>query len=451
MIKHSKVIHWFRQDLRLGDNPGLLEAAKRGTVIPVYIWDESPAGAFARGAASRWWLLQSLKTLNVALGGKLCVYAGNAETILEELCTRLGCERVTWNRCYEPWRRAQDLQVEKGLQRRGVSVFQGTGALLREPWDVLKDDGTTYKVFTAFYKKGYASGFWPEAPLGMPESLVTERDPESTLSVDDLGLVSAHPWSQKLGVYWTVGEAAAQQRLGEFLETGLPFYEDGRNFPAQPWVSRLSPYLHFGEISPRQVMARLSGAEANKRFPQAAETFYKELVWREFSAYLLHHFPGLPTENFQPKFDRFDWVNSPERLKKWQRGETGVPIVDAGMRELWETGYMHNRVRMIAASFLVKHLRIDWREGQAWFWDCLVDADLANNSASWQWVAGSGADAAPYFRIFNPITQAEKFDPKSVYLKKYGSTKTSFSPPNPIVDLKKAREESLRAYAELKE
>lgn len=463
-------IHWFRQDLRLADNPALAKAATEGSVLPIYILDDKNAGEQAMGGASRWWLNYSLSSLNQSLGGKLNVYRGNAEVILREITARHPVKAVVWNRCYEPWRMARDTRIKEMLKQDGIAVDSFNGSLLWEPWEIRKNDGTPYRVFSPFYRKRCLAAPAPRTPLPAPNRIDAIADSQS-LTLDELGLLPRIRWDKQLAPHWQIGEKSAQDRLYTFLSKGLSEYKQGRNFPAKPYVSRLSPYLHFGEISPHQVWhaARTRGDDTN------IDHFCSELGWREFSYHLLYQFPNLPNKNLQSKFDQFPWREDAEVLARWQRGQTGYPIVDAGMRELWQTGYMHNRVRMIVGSFLVKNLLLDWRHGELWFWDCLVDADLANNSASWQWIAGCGADAAPYFRIFNPIGQGQKFDPDGSYTKRFVPElahlpdKYLFSPweapvavlakagvvigktyPSPIVDITQSRALALEAFAGLK-
>ena len=466
------VIHWFRQDLRLADNPALCEASRIGEVLPIYILDHGSAGEHKMGGASLWWLYHALKSLDKSLGGKLSIYEGNPQEILETLNDRYSIKAVTWNRCYEPWRIQRDKEVKSFLKNKGVEVISCNGSLLWEPWEVLKSDQTPYKVFTPYYRKGCLNSGVPRKPLSKPKSLKLFEDTENKTLLDDLKLLPKIPWDKKMIPYWKIGEDGAQKCLNKFLKVGIQNYKEGRNFPAKEYVSRLSPYLHFGEISPNQIWNKTKALRDDNN----VDHFCSELGWREFSYSLLYYNPDLPRKNLQEKFDKFPWVEDEGKLKAWQRGLTGYPIVDAGMRELWETGYMHNRVRMIVGSFLVKNLRLHWVHGEKWFWDCLVDADLANNSASWQWIAGCGADAAPYFRIFNPVTQGQKFDPEGVYTRLYIPElkklpdKYLFSPweapapvleyagvelgknyPKPIVDLKVSREAALDAFKSLKE
>lgn len=401
----TPVIMWFRQDLRLSDNPALAAAAKAGTIIPVYILDDVNAGAWAMGGASRWWLHHSLAALDEALGGTLAFYHGDARTILPALIAETGATGVYWNRCYEPWRIARDKAIKEDIE--GAHSFKG--CVLHEPWEVLKSDGTPYRVFTPFYKANLARAAFG-APLPAPDAVYAPR-PRSSLSLAGLALLPAAPrWDKKMEPYWIPGEDGAQQRLHDFAEESLSSYKTGRDRPDRPHVSRLSPHLHFGEISPRQVWHHIG---------DRSEAFTRQLFWREFSISLLYYNPTLPTQPLAQKFTSFPWLRDDAALTAWQRGRTGFPLVDAGMRELWETGTMHNRVRMVVASFLIKDLLIHWTAGETWFWDTLCDADLANNSASWQWVAGCGADAAPYFRVFNPSGQGEKFDPEGDYVRRW--------------------------------
>ena len=474
-MKKGTAIHWFRQDLRLSDNPALDSAAQYETLIPIYILDEVNSGEFKMGAASKWWLHQSLTKLNESLDGKLLVYQGNPHEILNKLIEEQEVSYVTWNRCYEPWRVDRDKEIKRNFEDKNVDVESFSASLLWEPWTISKDDGTPYRVFTPFYKKGCLNSEEPRLPAGKVDLSNLYSEDLSSGSITDLNLLPTIKWYKSFEEEWNPGEIGAEQNLNSFLDSGLLNYKEGRNFPSQEFVSRLSPHLHFGEISPNEVWYRAKTKEGISGIEKSLAHFHSELGWREFSYYLLYHFPDLPNNNFQEKFDIFPWQENEEFLALWQKGNTGYPIVDAGMRELWQTGYMHNRLRMIVGSFLVKNLLIDWRFGERWFWDCLVDADLASNSASWQWVAGSGADAAPYFRIFNPITQGLKFDPEGEYTKKYVPelrdlpNKYLFSPweapeniladagielgknyPKPMVDLKLSRETALEAFATTK-
>ena len=467
-------IHWFRQDLRITDNPSLETAAEFDAVLPIYILDDENSQEFKMGSASRWWLHNSLQSLNESLDGKLSIYSQNPEIVIQELLKKYEVKAVFWNRCYEPWRIDRDIDIKAYLDDKNIENKSFNSHLLWEPWEISKDDGTPYRVFTPYYKKGCLNAEEPRLPSKnlKIDTIFYDQDCEQ---IDTLDLLPRINWYSQIQEAWKPGEAGAQKRLDQFLKEGLLDYKEGRNFPFKENVSRLSPHLHFGEISPNEVWYQAKTKESVSGIQKSLEHFLSELGWREFSYYLLYHFPSLPKQNFQAKFNKFPWIKNESFLESWQKGETGYPIVDAGMRELWQTGYMHNRLRMVVGSFLVKNLLIDWREGEDWFWDCLVDADLASNSAGWQWVAGSGADAAPYFRIFNPVTQGLKFDPEGEYTKKYVPelkllpNKFLFSPweapkeilekagielgkdyPEPIVDLKYSRELALEAFGKTK-
>jgi deoxyribodipyrimidine photo-lyase len=470
----SPAVLWFRQDLRLADNPAL-DAAVRGgrSILPVYILDDENAGAWKMGAASRWWLHQSLASLNQALDGRLVFLRGDARTLLPELVRDSGAEAVYWNRCYEPWRIDRDKEVKDALRGNSVSVRSFNGSVLFEPPNTNKPDGTPYRVFTPFYRRGcLENGIPPREPLKAPQS-ISLLSTSSGITLDELGLLPRTQWYDGIADEWSPGEDGAAKRLRTFLSVGLSHYDKGRDRPDQRFVSRLSPHLHFGEVSPNQVWFAVQDKCRDPATPDA-DRFLSELGWREFSNNLLYNEPALPTKNLQRKFDNFPWRDDEAALQKWQRGRTGYPIVDAGMRELWETGYIHNRVRMIVGSFLVKNLLLHWLHGARWFWDTLVDADLANNSASWQWIAGCGADAAPYFRIFNPVTQGKKFDPGGHYVRRFvpelaampdkflhnpweapeevladAGISPGVSYPEPIVDLKASRERALAAFKSL--
>ncbi len=469
-MTHKMTIHWFRQDLRLADNPALFEAAKQGNVLPIYILDDKNAADAKMGAASQCWLHDSLAALNEQLQGGLQFFKGDAVEILTTLCKRYNISAVYWNRCYEPWRIKRDALIKLQLSELGVIVKSVNGSLLSEPWAVKKKDGTPYKIFTPYFKQAMPSLI--EYPVLPTTNIKPHSTPlEKAISLQALNLKPATSWYKSLEKIWQPGELGAQKSLEKFLCEGIFDYKTGRDFPSEENVSRLSPHLHFGEISPQQILDKTRTLAANDNL----EHFKRELMWREFSYYLLFHWPQLPKENLKKNFDHFPWQHHHPHLECWQQGLTGYPIVDAGMRELWQTGFMHNRVRMITASFLVKNLLIHWQQGAAWFWDCLVDADLASNSASWQWVAGCGTDASPYFRIFNPITQGEKFDTKGEYTRKFIPelkdlpNKYLFKPweapsdilakagvilgktyPMPIVDLKLSRQKALDAFQFMK-
>ncbi|MFK7973559.1 MAG: deoxyribodipyrimidine photo-lyase [Rickettsiaceae bacterium] len=468
----SIVIHWFRQDLRLFDNPSLFEAAKSGAILPIYILDNYNSTEYSIGSASRWWLYHSLKKLNNALNGKLITCQGNPEKILLELAQHHNVQIVHWNRCYEPWQIKRDQNLKTTLIDHNIQVKTYNGSLLWEPWEILKSDGSPYKVFTPYYRNGCLRNILQKKTLPKPTLLFAQYN--QTSNIEDLKLLPESSWYKKLDQYWNIGEKAATQRIDSFIQKGLVGYKEGRNFPARHNVSKLSPHLHFGEISPNYLWYKITSQES-MRYNSDIDYFCRELGWREFSYYLLYHFPTLPKQNFNTKFNSFPWEQNLNYLTLWQQGKTGITIVDAGMRELLQTGYIHNRVRMIAASFLVKNLRLHWSHGASWFWQCLVDADLANNSFNWQWVAGCGTDTMPYFRIFNPVTQGQKFDPTGEYTRKYVpelqniTDKYLFNPweapkhilqnagielsityPMPIIDLKKSRQSALDAFALMK-
>jgi deoxyribodipyrimidine photo-lyase len=469
------IIHWFRQDLRLSDNPAFHEAANNGRVLPIYILDNINAGNYQMGAASKWWLKQSLGKLNESLNGNLSFYQGDAGHILMDIIHRLNVKAVYWNRCYEPWRIARDAKIKSTLKEKGINVKTYNASLLWEPWEIKKDDGTPYKVFTPFYRKCQSRADYISSPLQTPKGAQYYHDKDGSVKLENINDFAHKKWHEMLDKNWHIGECAAKNQMLKFIDTGLKSYKIGRDFPAKYSVSRLSPHIHFGEISLKQLwhgfMPDMLGDEESDDFAH----FQRELGWREFSYHLLYYNPDLPSKNLQTKFDAFPWVDNDILLSAWKRGETGIPLVDAGMRELWQTGYMHNRVRMIVASFLVKNLSIDWRHGAKWFWDTLLDADLANNSASWQWVAGCGADAAPFFRIFNPVAQAQKFDPGGDYIRQFipeiaalptkylscpwdapntvlkqANIRLGITYPRPIVDLKTSRQQALIAYQSIR-
>ncbi|MDX1491570.1 MAG: deoxyribodipyrimidine photo-lyase [Pseudohongiellaceae bacterium] len=471
-------IIWFRQDLRLHDNPALVAALQTGCILPVYILDDENAEQWAMGGASRVFLHESLHRLNESLEQKLLVLKGDASKLLPKLIRETQAARIYWNRCYEPWRIARDKKIKSELKEAGIEVETFNGSLLWEPWSVCKQDGSPYQVFTPYYRKGCLQAEPPRLPLAKPDLILASTSSHKQFqgadAIDALELLPSINWHSEIRSTWKMGEAAASERLDEFLQQGLEDYKEGRNFPARQNVSRLSPHLHFGEISPNTVWHRAKTMLSEASVESDLDCFLSEIAWREFSYYLLYHKPQLPHEPIQAKFQYFPWEQSPALLKAWQQGKTGYPLVDAGMRELWRTGYMHNRVRMVVGSFLVKNLLIHWREGEQWFWDCLIDADLASNSASWQWIAGCGADAAPYFRVFNPVTQSKKFDADGEYIKRFVPelkqlpAKYLHAPseapahilqeagivlgkdyPMPIVDLKPSRERALAAFKSL--
>ena len=477
MQNNYLTVAWFRQDLRLSDNPALHHAIQNGEILPIYILDDVNAQEHRMGGASRAWLYRSLLSLNAELDGKIKFFLGDASEIIPKLVDEAGAQQVVWNRCYEPWRVKRDTKIKTLLEERQIKVNSFNGSLIREPWHVLKLDDSPYKVFTPYYKAGYIKREVLAETISKPKKIeIANFTPKESVSLEQLDLSSTVGWDSSLFDFWQAGEKAASDKLNSFCTNVVSGYREGRDFPALLQTSFLSPHLHFGEISPRQIWQRVTSQQFESTSDDL-QHFKREIVWREFSYYLLYHFPDLPSEPLNEKFRHFKWLTGQsENLKHWQKGQTGFPIVDAGMRELWQTGTMHNRVRMIVASFLVKNLLIHWKAGAAWFWHCLFDADLASNSASWQWVSGSGADAAPYFRIFNPVLQSEKFDPQTEYICRFCPelkalpTKYRHKPwetpesileettfqlgkdyPLPIVDLKTSRYRALAAHSKMKE
>lgn len=414
------VVVWFRRDLRLEDNPALNAAVETGRpILPLYILDEAASGR-RPGAAALWWLDKSLRALDASLrerGGRLILRRGDSEAELRRLIGETGASQVFMNRLFEPDASARDADIAYALGGEGVVCHRFNGSLLSRPGAVLTGTGRPYKVFTPFLKAlmqaAPAHGRTPA-----PRLISTPAEPASD-SIDAWRLhPSAPDWST--GFDWSPGEAGAASALGDFLDRSLDGYATDRDVPERHATSRLSPHLHWGEIGPWRVVQEARAAAARRSAAAASvEKFIAEIGWREFSAHLLHHFPYMADRALRPEFDAIPWRADPAGLEAWRRGRTGYPLVDAGMRQLWATGWMHNRIRMVAASFLVKHLLIDWREGEAWFRDTLVDADHASNVQNWQWVAGCGADAAPWFRIFNPVLQGRKFDPEGRYVRRW--------------------------------
>ncbi len=478
----APIILWFRRDLRLSDNPALLAAAATGNpVVPVFILDEESDGTRPLGGASRWWLHHALSSLADGLselGSPLVLRRGAADTVLHELIEETGAKGVYWNRLYDAASIKRDKRIKKDLQDSDLVAESFNGSLLHEPWTIETNAGDPYRVFTPFWKAILALGD-PNSGKGTPDQLTPPDDPVDSNSLDGWSLLPTNPdWAGGLRDMWKPGEDAARDSLRTFHKSALMDYADDRDIPGTPGTSMLSPYLHFGEISPRQVWHATrfwADDEGSNAASGAAQAYLREIGWREFNHHLLFHFPDLPTDNVNERFDDFPWEDDADALAAWQKGRTGYPIVDAGMRELWETGWMHNRVRMVVASFLVKHLRIHWRQGEEWFWDTLVDADPANNAGNWQWVAGCGFDAAPYFRIFNPILQGEKFDTDGRYVRRWvpevadlpdkylhkpweapadvledAGVRLGETYPSPIVDHKTARQAALDAYDTVK-
>ena len=410
---------WFRNDLRLHDHAALHAAIEAGPVLPVFVLDLEAAGRWARGGASRWWLHHSLDALGHEIagrGGRLVLVRGRAETELARLADAVGAGTVFAGPAVEPWARAQEQRVADTLARDGRALVLHRTVSLFDPEAIRTKAGSPYGVYTPFSRACFAAGV--PAPLPPPSRLTTpSRAPKGEM-LSKWGLLPTKPdWAGGLRATWTPGEFGARARLEAFTGSVLDNYDVSRNLTAQDGTSMLSPHLHFGEISPAQIWHAASAAADTRQ--RGLTTYLKELLWREFSIHLLWHHPELPEQPLREEFAAMPWRHDPAGLAAWQRGRTGVPMVDAAMRQLWQIGWMHNRARMIVASFLVKHLLIPWQDGEAWFWDTLVDADLANNSANWQWVAGCGADAAPYFRVFNPVLQGVKFDPEGEYVRRF--------------------------------
>lgn len=457
---------WFRRDLRLADNPALVEALKaHDRVVPMYIHAPEEEGEWAPGAASRWWLHHSLAALDASLKthrGALQIGRGASLDGLRAAIEATGATAVYFNRLYEPRAIRRDKAVRKALEADGVEVASFNASLWCEPWEIATKQDEPYRVFTPFWRN-LRTRIDDVAAVDAPASMHLGKLPRS-VGLDDLGLLPTRDWARGFDA-WTPGEQGAQDMLNLFADDAVGHYVESRDLPARHGTSRLSPHLHWGEISPLQIAAGLRAHAARHKKAPDIEPYLRQLGWREFAHHLLFHFPKTPRENFNPAFDGFRWApRDNHALRRWKRGMTGIPIVDAGMRELWATGWMHNRVRMLVASLLTKNMRQHWLLGSKWFWDTLVDADVANNALGWQWVAGSGADAAPYFRIFNPVTQSERFDKDGAYIRRWvpelrdapGSLvhapwedeaflKAS-GYPRPLVDLKATRDDALTAY-----
>jgi deoxyribodipyrimidine photo-lyase len=468
----APAIVWFRNDLRLDDNPALTAAARSDApLVALYVLDDDNAGAWRMGGASRWWLHHSLSSLAadlLRLGLPLVLRRGRAEFALEAVVGETGARAIYWNRLYEPWAMRRDSEIKASLRGRGLTIESFNGSLLFEPAHMHNRLGETFKVFSPFWRACLGAG-GPESPLPPPAKLDAAPAPASD-SLDDWGLLPTKPdWAQGLRDAWRPGEASARARLLDFADNRVRDYKIARDDIAGQATSRLSPHLHFGEISPHRVWAEIMQAAGEGGLP-----YLRELGWREFFYHLLVSRPETPDRAFDARFDDFPWRDDPSAFDAWRKGRTGYPLIDAAMRELWLTGFMHNRARMVAASFLVKHLLLPWQEGARWFWDTLVDADLANNSGNWQWVAGCGADAAPYFRVFNPVLQGEKFDPDGAYVRRFvpelarlesrwihrpweapanvlaaASVALGETYPFPIVDHAKARARALAAFEEM--
>jgi len=476
------VIVWFTHDLRLSDHAPLTKAVESGKpIVPVYILDDLTSGSFAMGGASRWWLHQSLTNLLEALeqqGVKLILRRGEALRMLQELVRDTDADALYFSRNHAPWSGKLERQITNWCEGVGVQCKRFTGYLLHEPETIRTGQDGPYKVYTPFSKVCFAAET-ARSPRLAPVNIQAWKGDVGGERLADWKLYEAQPdWAKGFAARWSPGETGAQKKLDRFLLEVVADYKDDRDRPDLYATSRLSPHLHFGEITPLQCWhaTRHAMNDGRRSMDRGAEHFLKELLWREFSYHLLHHWPDLPAKPFNAKFSAFPWSGDDEALHRWQRGMTGYPVVDAGMRELWATGWMHNRVRMIVASFLVKHLLVPWQDGEAWFWDTLVDADIGANAASWQWVAGCGADAAPYFRIFNPILQGLKFDPRGDYVRRWvpelkrmpehvihkpweaselvlkeAGVELGKTYPRPMVDHGKARDKALAAYEVIKQ
>jgi len=476
MQQDTTAIVWFRRDLRLADNSALAQAlAHARQVVPVYIHSPEEDGDWAPGAASRWWLHHSLAALRESLtrrDSRLVIRHGPTISTLREIIRETWATQVCFNRLHEPARLASDRAIEQALRRDGINVVVTGDHLLAEPNSIKTLSDSPYRGYTPFAHR-LRTQLQVPIPLPAPRAQPSTPSRLKSLALEELDLLPRIRWDRGLAKNWTPGENGARARL-RALATILSGYADQRDVPASNATSHLSPHLHFGEVSPRQVWQTIQQARASRRagILRGADALERELLWREFAHHVLHHYPHTPVTPLDARFMKFPWRRSPRLLAAWQRGETGIPIVDAGMRELWSTGFMHNRVRMIVASFLTKHLRADWRHGARWFWDTLVDADLANNTLNWQWVAGCGADAAPYFRIFNPVLQSRKFDPQGEYLRRWlpelsrlpnrfihspqlapagalaeAGVRPGHNYPEPIVDLASARREALVSFS----
>ena len=477
---NSPVILLFQLDLRLNDHAALAAAVESDRpVLPVYVLDDETPGAWGPGGASRWWLHHSLASLASDIeqrGGRLVLRRGRLDTVVPALIDEVDAGAVYWSRGYAPHQVGMEQRLHEICTERGVEARRFRGTLLFEPDAIRTGGGEPFRVFTPFWKACLREPE-PAQPLPVPDAIPFHDGTVESDSLDDWNLLPTSPdWSGGMVEAWTPGEEGATARLEAFLSGAVRGYGTARDLPATVGTSRLSPHLHHGELSPRQVWHAVRAHVAMAGGDADAEHFLRELGWREFSYHLLFHWPTFPDEPHRQDFARFPWRDDPAALRAWQQGSTGYPIVDAGMRELWHTGWMHNRVRMIVASFLVKHLLVPWQDGEAWFWDTLVDADLASNSASWQWVAGCGADAAPYFRIFNPILQGQKFDGDGDYVRRWvpelaempkkhihapwdapeavltdAGVRLGVDYPEPIVDHKTARQRALDAFQTLKE
>lgn len=469
-MTQASCILWVRKDLRLSDNPALVEALKNyEAVIPVFIWAPEEESPWSPGEASKSWLHHSLKSFEKSLedkGSKLIIRKGSSLATLEKLVKETSAQGVYWTRRYEPQIIKRDKEIKEKLTEQNLDAKSFNGSLLYEPWQIKNKTGKPYQVYTPFWNELVSRGDVTK-PLRSPAEIKAPKLWPSSETLTSLKLLPKIKWDKHFYEMWEPGEGGAVKELNRFKEH-VAKYADSRDIPGINGTSKLSPHLHFGEISPRRIWHSIG-------MTQKTQPYLKQIVWREFAHHLLYHFPKTPQENLRAQFDKFPWKKNKSYVTAWQKGKTGYPIVDAGMRELWTTGWMHNRVRMIVGSFLVKHLLQHWHEGAEWFWDTLVDADLANNTMGWQWIAGCGADAAPYFRVFNPMTQGEKFDKDGNYVKKWipeisklgkkwihapwtapeeelsaAGIKLGKDYPNPIVDHSEGRKQALYAYEQIK-
>ena len=472
-MSQGPAVIWFRQDLRLADHQALAAAMAGGRpVVPLYVLDDEAADSWRMGGASRWWLHGSLAALDAALrerGSGLVLRRGAARAVVPAVAREADAVEIHAGRMHEPWARRQESEVAAALG--GRLVLHQTTTLF--DLDAIRTKtGGIYGIYAPFLKACRARPAPPE-PLPAPPRVASPHLPRSERLADWHLLPTKPDWAGGFRETWRPGEAAAHERLRLFLERSVFHYDVGRNLPGEPGSSMISPHLHWGELSPSRVWHGVLHAahETGLETGQAVQTYLGELVWREFSAYLLWHRPALPDTPLREAFARLPFRHAPGELRSWQCGQTGIPIVDAGMRQLWHIGWMHNRVRMIAASFLVKQLLIAWQSGEAWFWDTLVDADLASNAASWQWIAGTGIDSQPFFRVFNPVAQGERWDPEGAYVRRWvpelgrlparwvhqpwaapdavlseAGVRIGHSYPAPIVDLATARNRALAAY-----
>ncbi len=476
----KRALLWFRRDLRLTDNPALKAALREcDEVIPLYIHAPQEEEPWNPGGASRWWLHHSLSELTSQLrarGSDLLILRGPSLDTLESLTAEHRISHLYWNRLYEPAMIERDKGIKRRLLEQGVECHSANAALLFEPWQIANRSGAPFRVFTPFWRNCRQRLHELGAPQAAPSKLKPPSARYRGLRPDDLKLLPDLPWDVGLSENWQPGEKGALKRLQAFKRRTLEDYDETRDLPASQGTSRLSPHLHFGEIGPRQIFHALYAQATTPA--GGTESFLRELGWREFAHHLLYHFPQTDQSPLNSKFKHFPWgwaKQLPEELAAWQQGRTGIPIVDAGMRELWHTGWMHNRVRMIVASLLTKNLGLHWLEGARWFWDTLVDADLANNTLGWQWTAGCGADAAPFFRIFNPVRQGQRFDPEGSYVRRWvpelarlpnarlhapweadrkalaaAGIDPGVTYPQPIVDLKQSREQALSHWNRIK-